>query len=115
MRARPYDQAVEERAAKPIVCETCGAPVEGTKRRRYCSDLCRVRAFRQREGKRSMNAAKPRVATRPPGQEAGEPTRLTAASLAHLREVRAAVMRGRHFTLDAANLIREAREERENH
>ncbi len=111
MRARPYDRAGEEKTAEPIVCETCGAPVEGTKRRRYCSDLCRVRAFREREGKGRMNAVKPRVAT-PPRQPAGEPTRLTGASLAHLREVRAAIMQGRRYTLDATNLIREAREER---
>jgi hypothetical protein len=114
MRARPYDRAEEEKAVEPIICETCGTPIAGTKRRRYCSDLCRVRAFRLREGKKRMNAAKPRAVTRPPRQEAGEPTRLTGASLAHLREVREAVMRGRRYTLDAANIIREAREERAN-
>jgi len=48
-------------------------------------------------------------------EKAIEPTRLTGAALARLREVHAAVMRGRHFTLDAASLIREAREERANH
>ena len=30
------------------VCPTCGEPVEGSDRRRYCSDSCRVLAWYRR-------------------------------------------------------------------
>jgi hypothetical protein len=32
-----------------VTCPECGAPVEGTVRRRYCSPACRLRAARQRQ------------------------------------------------------------------
>ena len=28
-------------------CEVCGTPIRGTKKRRYCSNRCRVAAFRR--------------------------------------------------------------------
>ena len=30
------------------VCEICGTPFEGTRKRRYCSNKCRVQAHRRR-------------------------------------------------------------------
>ena len=30
-------------------CVVCHGPMEGTRRRRYCSDACSLRAYRQRK------------------------------------------------------------------
>jgi hypothetical protein len=66
-----------------------------------------MRAYRQREGQRKTDAQG--------GQAVKEPIHLTAASLARLREVREAVMHGRRYTLDAADIISEDRERHATH
>jgi hypothetical protein len=60
----------------------------------------------------AVNAPKRSAASPPRQDNNSEPTHLTATSVARLHEVRTEVMRGRRYTLDAADIIREAREER---
>ncbi len=76
-------------------CAVCGREVEGTTRRRYCSNACKLRAARQQH-----RAA---VAVTSDGTVPPLVARLDATAVA--------IARGRVFE-DSAGVIREAREER---
>lgn len=82
-----------------IRCLVCGRETSGTKRRRYCSDACRVRASRER--------SQVQARTMP------DSTRHNLEDyVSRLDRVRHAIMRGRHFEDDSTELLRTAREGR---
>lgn len=84
------------------VCTTCGTPITGTGRRRYCSRTCEIRAYRAR--KRSGEAM-------PEAQAASEAQPAAVSPLvARLDATAAAIGRGRVFE-DSTPAIRAAREE----
>lgn len=76
------------------VCKVCGKSFEGIKQRKYCSAACRQRAHAMRSG----------IA---PGKSGKVPP-----LVARLDATRAAIMRGRRFEIDSAELIRDSRKER---
>jgi hypothetical protein len=80
-------------------CEVCGKEITGTLKRRYCSNACRVRAFRQRHQPAPVPAA-----------TAGDADAVPAL-VAQLDALRAEVSRGQGFE-SAADIIRAVREER---
>lgn len=75
-------------------CAACGNGFEGLKQRKYCSAACRQRAHTWRTGRRAKSMAE------------------IPALVARLDATRAAIMRGRSFDTDSAELIRESRKQR---
>jgi hypothetical protein len=75
-------------------CKVCGKTFEGLKVRRYCSAACRQRAHARRRGVVPRNS--------------GDVPPLVA----RLDATREAIMHGRRFDIDSAQLIRESRKER---
>jgi len=45
-----YSEASRRRRRVRVPCVVCGAEIEGTTRRRYCSARCSQRAYRERRG-----------------------------------------------------------------
>lgn len=90
--------SAQRRRRVVAACAVCGLAIEGTVRRRYCSAVCKLRAQRQRL-RIQRSAAEDASAERP--------------SLAdRLAALRAETVQGRRPGESAAQIIREAREQR---
>ena len=84
-------------------CDVCGTPFEGIAQRRYCSDACRVRASRARQGRGTIS-----IQEEPPPKPRGE----KEPPVDNLEQVDTYLMQGRVFTDSSAELVQERRMER---
>lgn len=54
-------QLAAMRPALQLTCPVCGSPMQGISLRRYCSNACRMKAYRQRRALKAQpaNGSKP--------------------------------------------------------
>lgn len=57
-----------------LTCAVCGTPIAGTLKRRYCSNRCAVRAFRQRQAAAERaGAIEASQSVKPPAEDSDTP------------------------------------------